>query len=91
MAEPRSGQITVTIAGTAVRGTNVPGREFVIKAMAGNTGVVYVGNDGSDDVASTTGFPLAEGEAVPVFVNNLNDLWFDSAENGDKVAWIKYN
>jgi len=91
----RSGQITVTTAGTAVQGTSIPGPEFVITAHPGNTGVVYVGNDGAGDVAATNGFPLGSVGATPseiaVYVRaaNLNELWFDAASNGDKVCWLK--
>lgn len=87
----RSGVITVTTAGTAVRGTDIKGREFLIKAHADNTDTVYVGNDGSNDVAAANGFPLNAGEAIPLFADNLNDLWFDADVSGEKVAWIKYN
>ena len=41
-----SGQIIIATAGTAVQGTSIPGGSFAIKALAGNTGVIYVGNDG---------------------------------------------
>jgi hypothetical protein len=85
-----SGQITVTTAGTEVQGTDVktPNGVF-IKALAGNTGVVYVGNDGAGAVASTTGFQLSAGDVILVQVSNLRDLWFDSASNGDKFCWLK--
>lgn len=50
-----SGQVTVTTAGTAVNGSNVqtPNGLFV-RALAANTGVVYVGNDGAGDVRQAT-------------------------------------
>jgi hypothetical protein len=85
-----SGQITVTTAGTAVQGGNVELSNGVyVKALAGNTGVVYVGNDGAGDVAAGNGFQLSAGEVVPVQVSNLNQLWFDAATNGDKFCWLK--
>lgn len=87
----RSGVITVTTAGTAVNGPNQPGREFIIKAHADNTDTIYVGNDGADDVAAANGFPLNAGESVPLFLNNLKDLWFDADVSGEKVAWIQFN
>jgi hypothetical protein len=85
-----SGQITVETAGTAVQGTDIstPNGVFV-KALSGNTGVVYIGNDGAGDVSATTGFQLAAGNSVLVPVSNLKDLWFDSASNGDKFCWLK--
>jgi len=88
----RSGQITVTTAGTAVQGTSIPGPEFAIVAHPGNTGIVYVGNDGAGDVAATNGLPLGTvGTEYVVYIRaaNLNELWFDAASNGDKVCWLK--
>ena len=85
-----SGQITVTTAGTAVQGTDVDSENgFFIRALAGNTGVVYVGQDGDDDVASTNGYELSAGDTIFVTVDNLSYLYFDAATNGDKFCWIK--
>lgn len=85
-----SGQITVTTAGTEVQGPDVPLTNGIfIKALAGNTGVVYVGNDGAGAVSSSTGFQLDKGDLILVQVDNLNKLWFDAATNGDKFCWIK--
>lgn len=85
-----SGVITVTTAGTAVNGTDVktPNGVF-IRGLTGNTGVVYVGNDGAGDVAATNGYELDKGQAIYICVANLKDLWFDAATNGDKLCWIK--
>ena len=85
-----SGQVTVTTAGTAVQGTTISGKRFALQALPGNTDLIYVGNDGADDVAATNGFPLPKiGPGVVIDVDNLDDLWFDSATNGDKVAWLR--
>ena len=89
----RSGQITVTTAGTAVQGNNIVTREplgFLLKALSTNSGKIYVGNDGSDDVTSTNGFELSAGDP-PIYVeaSNLNELWFDASVNGCKVCWIR--
>lgn len=85
-----SGQITVTTAGTAVQGSAVDliGGVF-IRALEGNTGNVYVGNDGAGDVTSSNGFELGPGDIIYIPVQNLSDLWFDAATNGDKFCWIK--
>ena len=84
-----SGQITVTTAGTAVVGTATAKYSgFFIKAMAGNTGIVYVGNDGANDVTATNGYELSPGEQIYIEVENLASLYFDSASNGDKFCWI---
>ena len=85
----RSGQITVTTAGTAVQGTaTAMYRGFFIRALSTNTGIVYVGNDGAGDVTSGNGYELKKGEQIYVECENLNELWFDAATNGDKFCWI---
>lgn len=88
----RSGQITVATAGTAVRGTSVPGHEFAFTAHPGNTGLVYIGNDGADDVTAANGFPLGTVGAevvVTAKAGNLNEFWCDAATNGDKICWLR--
>ena len=89
MAKTYSGQITVTTAGTAVVGTTTEVYSgFFIRALSGNTGNVYVGNNGSDDVASTNGFELAPGDQIYIEAPNLNELYFDVATGGDAVSWL---
>jgi hypothetical protein len=85
-----TGQITVTTAGTAVQGSDVPLDNGVyIKALSGNSGLVYVGNDGADDIASGNGYELSAGDQIILQVKNLNELYFDAATNGDKLCWAK--
>lgn len=87
----RSGQITVTTAGTAVQGSDVPGHLFSLKAHDAATGIIYVGDDGSNDVSATTGYPLEAGESVELELANLNQLWFDASVSGEKACWLKLN
>lgn len=85
-----AGQITVTTAGTEVAGPAVKGALFLFQGLPGNTGVCYFGNDGANAISATTGFPLpAAGPGVVMEIADLSTLYFDSAENGDKVAWIR--
>ncbi len=85
-----SGQITVTTAGTEVAGPNVSGSCFEIKALPSNAGIMYVGNDGSNAVSSSTGFALSAGEVVILEnITNLSQIYFDASVNGEKVCWIK--
>lgn len=84
-----SGQITVTIAGVAVQGPNVEGHYFALKAHPSNAGTVWLGNDGNNDVDSSSGFPLDPGEGVEVFARTLAALYFDAASSGDKVCWVR--
>ena len=88
-----SGQTTVTAAGTAVAlGSQAVNAALAIKALPGNTGLVYVGRDDDGDVAAGSGFPLDKGEAITLgFVGNLSSIRVDAATNGDKVAWLILN
>lgn len=83
-----SGQITVTTAGTAVQGTDQDGQIFEVRALAGNTGATYVGED-SGDVSSTTGYELSPGESVEIHLRNLSGVYFDAATSLNKVCWLR--
>jgi hypothetical protein len=83
----RSGQITVTTAGTAVVGTNVPCHLVAFKADPDNTNPVFLGNV-SGDVTLDNGYPLEPGEQIIVELSNINTLYFDSVTNGEKIAWL---
>lgn len=85
-----SGQKTVATAGTAVAlGTATPFNALMVKALTTNTGLMYVGNNGSGDVDNTNGYPLAAGDQVIfTMVGNLGNIWVDSAVNGEGVAWL---
>ena len=88
-----SGQKTITAAGTAeALGTAIIDGPLVVKALEGNAGQVYLGNDGAGDVASTNGLRLAAGDVV-IFdhVGNLSSLYVDSSVNGEGVAWLLLN
>jgi len=85
-----SGQKTVTTAGTAVAlGAQAIRGPLAIKAFPTNTGLVYVGNSGNNDVDSNTGYHLSKNEEVVLkSVTNLSDVWVDVAVNGEGVAWL---
>ena len=89
----RSGQSTVTTAGTAVAGPSTPaGHLFGLKAHPDNADTVWIGNDGADDVTNGNGFPLDPGEGIVVAVTpagNLSEYYFDADVNGDKVCCVK--
>lgn len=57
-----------------------------IKALAGNSGNVYMNCDSTDD--SDTGFELAAGKILPFQVLNLSYIWVKGAA-GDGVCWLK--
>ena len=85
-----SGQKTVTTAGTAVvLGTQRIDGPLMVKALDTNTGVVALGNDGANDVTVSNGLRLEAGDVIVFdYVGSLNDLWLDSAVNGEGVSWI---
>jgi hypothetical protein len=85
-----SGQTTVTSAGAAVQlASDRPANSAVtVKALAANTGKVYLGNV-DNDVSSANGLELAAGEGVTFeYVGNLNHLWLDAAVDGEGVCWL---
>lgn len=85
----RSGQITVTTAGTAVQGTFSTAKVVAVKAHPDNADTIWIGNDGagSPDVTNTNGFPLNPGEGV-VLTGGLSDFWADADSNGDILCWL---
>ncbi len=90
MALQVSGQVSVTTAGTAERGPVSPqGSLFAVKAHPDNTDTMWVGNDGNDDVASGTGFPLNAGEGIVLEVSSLRSLWFDADVDGETICWFR--
>ena len=89
----RSGLIDVPAAGTAVQGPATPGAQnarFTLVAHPGNTGDIYVGNDGAGDVSVTTGVALAPGDQIQISVPNLAEVWFDAENDGNDCTWIYY-
>jgi hypothetical protein len=85
-----SGRKAVTTAGTAVvLGTQQVAAPLAVKANTVNTGLIYIGNDGAGDVASTNGFSLAAGDVI-IFehVGHLGNIWIDSVVNGEGVSWL---
>lgn len=88
MAEIKSGQFTIATAGSAVQGPDILGA-VCVRALSTNTGQVFVGNDGANDVTSGNGYELSPGDALPFVVNSLKDYYFDAANNGDKFCWIR--
>jgi len=95
-----SGQATVSSAGTAVQLTSSneerPFSVLLIKALVGNAGLTYVGNDGAGDVTSSNGFELSPGDSVKLDFRNpitgegrefTSNIWVDAATSGDVVCW----
>ena len=61
----------------------------MVKALAANTDLIYIGSDGAGDVASSNGLELAAGETLILnYVGDLASVMVDSAVNGEGVAWL---
>jgi len=84
-----SGQETVDSAGTdqTIRpaGSQAITSGVTVKALAGNTGIVYVG---AENVAAATGFELSAKESVFLEVADIASVWIDAATTDDGVSWI---
>jgi hypothetical protein len=62
---------------------------LVVKALDANSGLIYLGNDGTGGVSSSTGMQLAAGEAVVFdWVGSLSSLQVDAAVSGEGAAWL---
>jgi hypothetical protein len=89
----KSGQKIIAIAGTAgALGSQPVNAPLLVKALTTNTGLIYVGNNGSGDVNSANGYPLAAGDQV-IFglISNLSAVYVDAAVNGEGAAWLILN
>lgn len=85
-----TGQTTVGTTAAQVSSTSLPAALVSIKALAANTGTVYVGD--SSSVTSSTGYPLAAGEETPPLpVANVDDLYIIGSAANQTVAflWLK--
>jgi hypothetical protein len=85
-----SAQVTVTTAGTAIAlGTQQIDGMICIKALDTNTGVIAIGNDGSNDVTVSNGLRLLPGELIILeHVANLASLIIDASVDGEGVSWL---
>ena len=86
------GITTVSSAGTAVQVLNTTSRvRFAqFKALAGNSGLTYVG---ISDVSASIGYELSATNTVEMDFGKYggsilaSSLYVDAATNGDKVCW----
>ena len=88
-----AGVTTVSSAGTRVQMNNVTNRVKYakVKALAGNSGLAYVG---VSDVASTVGYEFSAGNEVELNFGEFggsvpaNIFYADAATNNDKICWL---
>lgn len=85
---------TVAAAGTrtALGTVSLQVHEVVVKALAANTGIIYLGDS---TVASSNGYELSAGQSFSVpltmiprtgSVVNLTSIYIDSSVNGEGVC-----
>jgi len=81
-----SGQKDVANAGTrtTLRAT-LAILSITIRAKKTNTGNIFVGNIAVD---STNGFILSPNETVTLDIDDVADVYIDSAVDGEGVSWI---
>jgi len=87
-----SGITNVPSAGTAVQVSAVTNRVkwVVFKALAGNSGLTYVGES---DVSASNGYELSAGNTLDLNFGEFGGsvpakvFFVDSATNNDKVSW----
>lgn len=80
-----NGVVTVTNAGTRVQFSSQACIGVSIKADPDNTGVLYLGDS---SVSSANGRVIEAGGVVDLAIDNLNRLYVDAAENGDKLSYL---
>jgi len=81
------GQKTVASAGTAERmhTSSVLEAGVYIKALAGNGGNIFVGNE---SVTSANGYALDAGESVFVEIDDVSKIWIDTDNATDGVYFL---
>ena len=87
---PGDGRKIVTTAGTReALATTLEVNGLVITAETDNTGVIVVGGDTVVAVLATRqGAPLFAGDALPMGVVDLAEVYLDSTVSGDGVTYL---
>ena len=88
-----AGVTNVSSAGTAVQVLNATNRVKYLKfkALAGNSGLAYVG---ISDVSASIGYELSAGNEIELKFGEFggsvpaNVFYADAATNSDKVCWM---
>ncbi len=83
--------VSVTTHGTPVQfgAQAIPnGFQITVKAKAGNTKPIHVGNSSAHAQYLTgIGYELSPGASIPLAVTNANLIWIDSEVDGEAVTW----
>ena len=86
------GTVTVTTAGTRVQLSNVSCKRIFIQAKEDNSGTIVIG--GSTVIAAVAtrqGLALFATQGQWFYVSNLNLLYIDSTQDGDKIHYYYEN
>tara|TARA_Y100000310_G_C20660306_1_gene804374 strand:+ start:1876 stop:2331 length:456 start_codon:yes stop_codon:yes gene_type:complete len=78
-------QLTVTTAGSRVNFVSLASLSITIKALAGNTGLIYVGGNTVD---SSNGFELSAGDSISLAIDNHDEIWIDSSVSGEGISYM---
>jgi hypothetical protein len=87
-----AGTTTVSTAGSEQQISNTSNRVLYLKAkaLAANSGIVYIG---VSDITATNGYELSAGNEIELNFADvggsilLSTVYVDAATNGDKVCW----
>ena len=75
--------------GTQMTAQAVPeGAGVVVKALAANTGNIFIAETQAKTGVAADRFILAAGSAASLKVANTSVIWFRAATNGEGVEWI---
>ena len=59
----------------------------VIKALAANTGTIYIAGSKQDTEDTSRSYPLAAGETIEYKINDLSALWAAASVAGEGLIW----
>lgn len=79
-------QNQVTVGTSAAQlASNACVKGVTIKALNGNTGIIYVGN--SSGLTTSNGFELGAGESISLPLNNSNLVWVRASVASQKICY----
>lgn len=82
------GQKKIATAGTTERITDqvIKTEKVILKALAVNTGIVYVGFD--EHLDSSNGFELSAKEQREIEIDRLDKIWLDVSVAGEGICYM---
>ncbi len=82
------------ICAIAMQGYQVPSKlipydkEFVVKALSTNAGLVYLANNEGDAAILTASYPMLPNEALGLKIANGNEVWVAAQFIGEGVSFV---